>query len=224
MILLALVDADYKFLYVDVGSNGRNNDASVFNSCSLAYALRNGGLDMPSPECLPDRHLPVPYTVIGDEIFALKPYLMKPLPGRNLTDEGRIYNYRLSRARRTVENAFGILANRFGVFQTTITLPPEKVELIILASCVLHNFLRLKSPSVYTPDGFIDSEVITDSQHNFVPGLWRERHSDAFIPLQSQSARMHVRNAKDVQKEFCAYFNSAEGAVPWQWQLVFDNQ
>ena len=165
--------------------------------------------------------MPVPYTVISDEIFALKPYLMKPLPGRNLTDEGRLYNYRLSRARRTVENAFGILANRFGIFQTTIALPPDKVEVIILASCALHNFLCQKSPSVYTPDGFIDHETTAGSEHTFVPGLWRERNTSAFLSLEPQPARMHVRNAKDVQRELLKYFNSTDGAVPWQWRLVF---
>lgn len=61
--------------------------------------------------------------------------MMKPYPHRNLEKEKRIFNYRLSRARRVVENAFGILAHRWRVFLTTIKLSPDKVTDIILAAC-----------------------------------------------------------------------------------------
>ena len=65
-----------------------------------------------------------------------------------------------SMARRTVDNAFGISSNRFRVFMTPIGLPPEKVELITLASCILHNFLRTKmlAQEMYMPHGSINYE------------------------------------------------------------------
>ena len=40
IVLLALVDADYKFIYVDVGCNGRVSDGSVFQSSTLADAIK----------------------------------------------------------------------------------------------------------------------------------------------------------------------------------------
>ena len=63
---------------------------------------------------------------------------MKPFSARRLPDEERIYNYRLSRARRVVENAFGIMANRFGCLLTTMSQNPETVTSIVLACCMLH--------------------------------------------------------------------------------------
>lgn len=57
---------------------------------------------------LPDNQTMAPYVFVGDEAFPLKPYLLRPYPGRAVdSQQKRIYNYRLSRARRVVENAFG---------------------------------------------------------------------------------------------------------------------
>ena len=64
-------------------------------------------LNLPVPTLLEDKTLP--YVLLGVDIFPLKPWLMKPNPGKNLDEPKRIFNNRLSRARRVVENAFGIL-------------------------------------------------------------------------------------------------------------------
>ena len=135
IILMALVDSQYRFIYIDVGANGRNNDASVFNSCSLSTLLRMESDKLLQAKPLPGRQKVIPKCVVADEIFGLKPYLMKPFPGRQLNNERRIFNYRLSRARRVVENAFGIMASRFGIFQSSINVDPTKAEIIVLACC-----------------------------------------------------------------------------------------
>lgn len=53
----------------------------------------------------------------------------------------RIFDYRLSRARRLSENAFGILTMRFGVFRTCMRLSPDKATRATLGAIVLHNFM-----------------------------------------------------------------------------------
>ncbi len=159
IVLMALVDANYRFLYIDVGANGRNNDASVFNACSLSTFLqRELSTGLLESKALPGRAMLMPKCVVADEIFALKPYLMKPFPGQQLTQERRIFNYRLSRARRVVENAFGIMASRFGIFESLINVEPHKAEVIVLTCCALHNFLCTKSLPTYAPEGLLDVE------------------------------------------------------------------
>ena len=103
----------FRFLYVDVGCQGRISDGGVFSHTTLHRAIEEGTIGFPPDAPYPGTDEPRPFAMVGDEAFPLRSYLMKPFPQRNLTYEQRIYNYRLSRARRTVENAFGILANRY---------------------------------------------------------------------------------------------------------------
>ena len=108
IVLLALVDADYNFIWVDVGTNGPAGDAQIFNESELLETMESGDIGRPKPRRLPGGNTEVPYFIVGDDAFAIKTWLMKPYSQRQLTREMRIFNYRLSRARRIVENAFGI--------------------------------------------------------------------------------------------------------------------
>jgi len=67
---------------------------------------------------------------------------MKPFAAKSLDDASRVFNYRLLRACRVRENAFGILVQ---IFQSTIPPEPKKAELIVLACIALHNYLHAKS-------------------------------------------------------------------------------
>lgn len=67
---------------------------------------------------------------------------MKPYARSNAEFVQKVFNYRLSRARRVSENAFGIMAAKFGIFHTAIQAGLPLVEKIILTCVVLHNFLR----------------------------------------------------------------------------------
>ena len=53
LVLLAVVDADYNFVYVDVGCNGRISDGGVFRNCSLYTAMERNCLNTPEAEPLP---------------------------------------------------------------------------------------------------------------------------------------------------------------------------
>ena len=86
VILFAMVDADYKFTYIDVSGNGSSSDAQIYNKSDLHRGLDQNRIHaFPQPDPLPNDNQDVPYFIIGDDAFSLRTYLMKPYSTRNLT-------------------------------------------------------------------------------------------------------------------------------------------
>ncbi|GFX58656.1 DDE Tnp4 domain-containing protein [Trichonephila clavipes] len=145
MVMLAVVDADCKFTAVDVGYYGREGDAGIYLKSEIGRRIKNNTFNVPPPKALPGTDTVIPHVIVGDEAFLryIK-NLMKPYPRQqSLHDASKaIYNYRLSRARRTTENAFGILCSYFRLFFRPISTAPETTEKIIICACILHNILR----------------------------------------------------------------------------------
>lgn len=226
VVLLALIDYDYKFVYVDVGCQGRISDGGVFRNSSLKTALADGTLNLPEPRVLPKppnghwdpiaSNEPMPYVFVGDNAFPLSEHCLKPYPGRNLTEK-QIFGYRLSRFRRVSENGFGILTSIFRIFSTKINLCPDKAIKIILAAIVLHNFLRTMSRNSYTPTSFVDH--VKDG--NLVEGQWRDQAAPTIfksMPPQ-RSGNNRRKRAEEIRDKFADHFCGA-GQVPWQWKCL----
>ena len=177
IVLLAVCDAHYRFTLVDVGDNGRHSDGGVLSNSDFGQALENGTLSLPSDRPVPGSTEPsLPFVIVGDEAFPLKPNMLRPYPGRNLPEPEAIFNYRLSRARRIIENSFGILAARWRIFRRPIIADPTKVVAYTKAAIALHNYLRTTESSVYCPPGFIDGE---DGAGNVIEGSWRDDEDPA---------------------------------------------
>ncbi|GBP23647.1 hypothetical protein EVAR_80264_1 [Eumeta japonica] len=100
----------------------------------------------------------VPFVIIGDEAFALDKNLMRPFPEITLAREKRIFNYRLCRARRSVECAFGVLCNKWRVLHTPLLVNPNFATHIVKAACVLHNYVRRRDGYNYN-DQFFDHRL-----------------------------------------------------------------
>ena len=113
IVLMAVADATYKFLYVDVGAEGGASDGGTWSNCSLHNAVEENIAGLPQPVPLPNDDQPVPYHFEGDDAFALRTWIMKPFSHWSQILRERIYSYRLSRARRFVENAFGFCVKDF---------------------------------------------------------------------------------------------------------------
>ena len=151
ILLLAVIDAEYKSIYVNVGCNGRASDSGVSNRCSLYQALETGIVMLPPTIPLLCRIQPVPHFFVANNVFAMRQYIMRPCPFKGHPAPNRIFNYQLCRARRTMENVFGITANRFHVLRKPLIQNPPTTVNIVQAVCVLHNFqiLTHRSQSSY---------------------------------------------------------------------------
>ena len=82
---MALVDADYKFTWADIGGMGSASDAHIYNVSELKECVEDGSLGFRDPEPLPNYNLDVPYFFVGGDAFALRPDMMKPYSLRGMT-------------------------------------------------------------------------------------------------------------------------------------------
>ena len=165
------IKAHYRFIVVDVGDACHHSNGGVLSNSSFGQALDDKTLHISRGRPLPGTSSPMlPYVIVGDEAFPFKENMMRPYPGKNLDEPECIYNYRLSRARRIIENSCGILAARWRIFRKPIIADPNKVVLYTKAAIALHNYLRTTESSVYCPPGFVDGE---DGSGNVIVGTWR---------------------------------------------------
>ncbi|XP_058449070.1 uncharacterized protein LOC131429036 [Malaya genurostris] len=188
---------------VDVGAKGRDSDGGIFANSNLGHAVENNNRSVPSDSILPGTDIGAPYVIVGDEAFPLKTYVMRPYPGQDLNNQKRIFNYRLSRARRTSENAFGILTQKFRIFNRRMELDPAYADKIVLATCILHNFIRQY-------DGMQDVHSGEGPSH--------QHHLE--LAQLSKRGGNSSKSAFQVREIYENYFNSEARAVPWQNESI----
>jgi hypothetical protein len=156
----------------------------------------------------------MPYFIAADDAFVLRSWLQKPYSQRQMTNKQRIFNYRLSRARRIVENAFGILAHRFRCLLTTLQQDPTTVCYIVMACVFLHNLLRDRKPKEFRLEA--DQE---DAGHNMIPGVWRK--DTPLVDGTSDFANYTTSKAVKKQRAYLMeYYSSDAGSVHWQNDMI----
>ncbi|KAJ8928126.1 hypothetical protein NQ314_019352 [Rhamnusium bicolor] len=159
IILMALVDSNYEFIYDDVGKQGRLSNSGAIEWTKFYQLLKTGNLKCPPKNA---NVVGLNFVIIDDESFALYPHFLRPYSQGELTYDRKVFNYRLSRARNVAEDAFGMLAARFRVLHRMINITdPNKIKYIVLACCVLHNFLRRNSNTYYSVQSSEKNTTIT---------------------------------------------------------------
>ena len=211
--LMALVDADYRFIFIDVGNYGSNGDSGVFKASKFGQRFLNKELNIPAPKQLPNypQGGALPHCLVADEAFPLRMDLLrpfaKPRTGR-ISYPNTIFNYRLSRARRIVENAFGILAQRFRVFDRRLCMDDNNAIKVVNATCVLHNYLCTANMDVANVMARLNPHGAAYMGANAM--LRDLQHQGYHAKKASERVRFIYRD----------YYNSQYGAVPWQGNRI----
>ncbi|XP_022818170.1 protein ALP1-like [Spodoptera litura] len=198
IVLLAMCDCDYRYTYINVGAYGTDSDSNIFRRSSLFTKLHNGEIILPPPKPLPHTTEPLPYMIIGDAAFGISNKILRPYARSNLTHKKKIFNYRLSRARRYIESTFGIMSNKFKIFHRPMNTSLPNTIAIIKACCLLHNYIRER-------DGYRIQDTLT------VLGF------DQSLNTNSNNSR----SGDTIRDKFSNYFVSPAGSVPWQDTCIF---
>jgi len=212
IVLLAVVNAEYRFIAADIGAYGSSSDGGVLHRSALGHALQRQQLNMSQESVLSNfsQAGKQPYFLVGDEAFPMETYLLRPYPGRRLPTDKKIFNYRLSRARRVVEQAFGLPAARWRIFQRRITLSPDNAQKVVQAAIILHSVVQHSTPTG-SPSELPNPTDDGPSTSSLQPMNMTHTGRGNNRPCNSALA---------VRETFKGYFNSAEGSVDWQLRAV----
>jgi len=94
--MLAVVDANARFMLIDVGAGGRNSDSTLYLNSSIRRFLESDVSEIPQPQNLGQAGQ-VPYVILADGRFGLRNYMMTPFPTRTSNSQARNrYNVHLS--------------------------------------------------------------------------------------------------------------------------------
>ena len=171
---------------MDLGAVRSRSDAQIFKHSDLRHKIEDSSIDFPESESLVDDRPKVNHFILGDDAFPIKLWLMKPYSRRGMDLNQSVFNYRLSRERRVVENSFGILTSHFWIFQKSMQQePPVPVARVVMTCLVLHNLLRMQYPTGQQDDFGAEGQALIVLEGNNIPHEgqthWRQqRHRGIF--------------------------------------------
>lgn len=90
IVLQGVADSDCKFIFIDVDGYGKQSDVGTFAESQTFQFLENYEKNLPTPCSFEGSDGPMQFIFVGDDAYPLKPYLLKPYSGVNLTPEQKV--------------------------------------------------------------------------------------------------------------------------------------
>lgn len=205
IVLMAIADYRYRFSLVDIGAYGGNSDGGIFSNSEIGENLRNNNLNLPEGKAnLPGCDIQTSGFFVADDAFQLSTRIMKPYSGKYLSNKKQIFNYRISRARQTIESTFGIYSNRWNIFHQALRMLPETANIVIAATVCLHNFIMIEEEN----NGEKMYSQCSQSTNGYVQ----------WFPMEGQSLIPNARAGLIQRDTLCDYFVTPAGEVEWQYE------
>lgn len=191
IVIQSVVDCNYRFRDVVIGWPGSVHDARILSNSRVYEKGNNNTLFPDIRERIGDQDVPI--VIIGDPAYPLLPWRLKIYPeNTSIPQSQRVFNYRLSRARMTVENTYGRWKGRFRRFSKRIDMEVSGVVNLTAASCVLHNMCELQKNEVL--EDWMVGTIALPQPHSLNPNDREERD-----------------DATDIRSAFKTFFMSQDG-------------
>ncbi|ODM62112.1 hypothetical protein Ocin01_20211 [Orchesella cincta] len=196
---MGVADADYKFMYFDVGAYGSEGDSGVFKNCEFGKALNEKRLDLPPSRIVHGKLIPLYF--VADDAFPLAKHIQKPFKPpskyRTLPEDERIFNYR-----------------SYDFVGPDRAQKSDKLH----AACFI-NYLTTVDKNEYVPQGFfgycLENGSIVDGT-----GATRIPPNSSFAMKEGLSSGGRLpENAKLIREHLKNYLNSEQGSLSWQNNL-----
>lgn len=126
-------------------------------------------MKIPCDKELPSSNEKLPYFVIGDKAFPLKNYLLRPYLGPQIyeDEQKKVFNERLSRARKVVEDAFGQITAKFRIYCRRLKALPQNIDPIVMTTCILHNFIKKNAAETQIHELPLNSTILPSHIRSF---------------------------------------------------------
>ncbi|XP_018360040.1 PREDICTED: putative nuclease HARBI1 [Trachymyrmex cornetzi] len=150
----------------------------------------------------------------GDEAFPISTYMMRPYPrSGKLNTRKKIFNYRLSCGRRTIECTFGILVARWRLFRRPIIASTSTCVKATQATVILHNFIIDREVNLSAREKMYS--IMRDEDRNLL-------HTSTGLIDINDSNVSQSREASKIRDNFAHYFECID-PLPWQFNKVLNN-
>ena len=196
VVMQAVVDSRYMFRDIVVGWPGSVHDARVLSNSKLYdLGIKEELFDSNIKQTILGCHIrPL---ILGDPVYPFLNWLMKGYPENpNTPYWQRHFNYRLSRARMTVENTFGRWKGCFRRFLKRVGTDVDVLRYVVLASCIIHNICELRKDDFL--EEWLEAIAGADEQPDNIP--------------RYQTVNQTETDAAEIREIIAVYFTTREGS------------